>query len=179
MSCLMSVLCNMFLNPVFTACRVGVACSLLWSWNTLTTSWKDLRHPCPSSCLHSFHISCCRTLIWLGKHTRPHSSCRKVARYILTELLTVLSARFSLGQPWSSSLHFSTATSPNPNPPAALSSKSNQEMHFWLRLIICYCLSTVTQNTRCGIHTTARMWKWKWTEMDAGNWAGNWEVYWV
>lgn len=65
-------------KPSVSVCRLGAAWSLLWSLNTLTTSLKDLLRPCPSSCLHSFHISCWRTLIRLGKHTHPHASSCKV-----------------------------------------------------------------------------------------------------
>lgn len=67
-------------KPSVSVCRLGAAWSLLWSLNTLTTSLKDLLRPCPSSCLHSFHISCWRTLIRLGKRTHPHASSCKVTR---------------------------------------------------------------------------------------------------
>lgn len=127
---------------------------MLWSLNTLTTSLKDLLHPRPSSYLHSFHISCCRTLILQGNHTHPYSFCRRVAHlelngaiiYLLTETLTFLSACLSLGQSWSSLPHFSTAT--NPKLPAVLPPQCNQEMHFRRRLRTCHCFSTPSSSPK-------------------------------
>lgn len=139
-------------KPSVSVCRLGAAWSLLWSLNTLTTSLKDLLRPCPSSCLHSFHISCWRTLIRLGKHTHPHASSCKVTHtwnfygaivYLLNELLPFLSGCFSLGPSWSSLPHFSMATSPNL--PAALPPKCNREMHFRLRWRILLLLNSSIQ----------------------------------
>ncbi len=42
-----------------------------------TTSSKDLPPLCPSSCPHSFHTSCWRTLTLLGKHMHAHAHSHK------------------------------------------------------------------------------------------------------
>lgn len=125
-----------FFNLSASVCRLGAAWLSLWSLSTLTTSLKDLLRPCPSSCLHSFHISCWRTSIRPGKHTHLCTASHEVAHlafygaivYSLNTLLLFLSVCFSLGQSWSSLPRVSTATSPKL--PAALPPKCSQEMHF-------------------------------------------------
>lgn len=72
--CVMYSLCVQSASQtVFCACRLWAGWSSQWSLNMQTTSSKDSPPLCPSSRLQSFHISCWRTLIPLGKHIHTHA----------------------------------------------------------------------------------------------------------